>query len=251
MQDTLDAATNGPLPATPDTVTEPTVESPAKGFLQYLRTQFPERPATRRADRKAEWEELDAAIRPYLYCFVKEIGWPGAVSSHGGYFEAPQLSLKICLKTGNVFSMANGKMVANYFEVWLGHSGLSWDKTSLARESLKAWIEEQILLPPEAHTIPLFNEDPAELDRKFYAMMFGYYATEFTYRGNAKKLWQAFEKIHGPVRTKKLVDLSSYPRLLKFLRYRLENPSKLFSVELVSGPRKKELVFELKDRSMR
>ena len=164
----------------------------------------------------------------------------------GGYWINPSLGLKICLRLGNVFFC--GKMVGNYFDLWLIHSKLSWSKVPHARETLRAWIEAQKLKPESAHAIPLFTEDPAELDRIFYVLLFQW-GLEFKYRGTAKKLWETFRDIHGPVRTRNLIDFSSYKFLHKFLRYRLEHPSRWFSLEKVSGPKRKEEIFEVKDAS--
>jgi hypothetical protein len=141
-------------------------------------------------------------------------------------------------------------MVGNYFDLWLIHTGLEWYDLPRARELLWAWIAEARRLPDEVHRIPPFTRDPAELDRIFYVVMFEW-GLENKYRGTAKQLWTLFRKVHGPVRTRRLQDFSSNEYLLKFFRYRMETPSELFRLEKVSGPRKKEEIWEVKDGAYR
>jgi hypothetical protein len=214
---------------------------PVRNFWDYLQRQFSNRPP--RTDRNAEWKALDNAMSPLLYSFVRrELKWAGGLALKGGYWINPKLGVKLCLKKGNVFYC--GKMVGNYFDLWLIHRGLEWYDLPRARELLWAWIEEARRLPPSEHAIPPFTLDPAELDRIFFCVMF-IWGWENKYRGTAKALWETFRKINGPIRTRRLQDFSSNEYLLKFFRYRIETPSERFLVEKISGPRKKEEIWEV------
>jgi hypothetical protein len=206
--------------------------------------------------RLTELRWFDAAIKPYLYRLVRyRLELPGGLSSRRSYWLVPRLGFKVCLKTGQVYSLASGARIAGYFDLWMCGEGFCKEDATApkealfpkAKETLRRWIEEQQQRQPAPDEIPLFTEDLAKLDWIFFYIMFER-GLERAYRGTARKIWLEFERIHGPIRTRRIFDLSSHHQLLSFLRYRSANPSPLFKVEKVSGPRKKEEIWEMQDR---
>jgi hypothetical protein len=228
--------------------------SPATAVSERLRAFLPLklRKSYRREERlqrRAELKQFDADIKPLLYRLVRyELELPGGFSANRGYWKVPKLSFKICLNTGQVYSLLTGARIANYFDLWCAGKGFPTQRFAEAKRALRAWIDKQ--RPPSPDEIPAFTEEVEKLDWMFYGLMFGYWATEWKYRGTGRKLWLELEKINGPIRTKRIPDFSSSHQLLRFLRYRLANPSPLFSVEKVSGPRKKEEIWEIRNRAM-
>jgi hypothetical protein len=215
-----------------------------------------------RSKRELKLRELrwfDAAIKPFLYRLVRyELELPGGLSARRGYWIVPRLGFKICLRTGQVYSLASGARIANYFDLWMcgkvygSPANPTVPKTVFfpaAKESLRRWIEEQRQRQPAPDVIPLFTEDLETLDRIFYWALFER-GLESKYRGTAREIVGELKKYYGPVRTRRTFDLSSSHQLLSFLRYRAENPSPLFKVEKVSGPRKKEVVWEVRNRGL-
>jgi hypothetical protein len=203
--------------------------------------------------RELRW--FDAAIKSFLYRLVRyELELPGGLSSKRGYWIVPRLGFKVCLRTGQVYQLATGARIANYFDLWMcgkvcGSPTVAPKESFFpaAKESLRRWIETQQQEHPAPDVIPLFTEDLAKLDWIFFYIMVER-GLERAYRGTARKIWLEFERIHGPIRTRRIFDLSSHHQLLSFLRYRSANPSPLFKVEKVSGPRKKEEIWEIRDR---
>lgn len=199
-------------------------------------------------ERELKW--FDAAIKPFLYRLVRyELELPGGLSARRSYWIVPRLGFKVCLNTGQVYSLASGARIANYFDLWMCGKGFWKEAFPEAKDSLRRWIEEQQQRQPAPDEIPLFTDDLETLDRIFYLALFER-GPEFRYRGTARKLWLGLEKFYGPVRTRRTFDLSSSHQLLRFLRYRSANPSPLFSVEKVSGPGKKEVIWEVRDRGL-
>jgi hypothetical protein len=205
--------------------------------------------------RELRW--FDAAIKSFLYRLVRyELELPGGLSSKRGYWIVPRLGFKVCLKTGQVYSLATGARIANYFDLWMcgkvcGSPTVAPKESFFpaAKESLRRWIETQQQEHPAPDVIPLFTEDLETLDRIVYWALFER-GLESEYRGTARKLWLELSKLYGPLRTRRTFDLSSSHQLLSFLRYRAGNPSPLYSVELVSGPKKKEVVWKVRNRGL-
>jgi hypothetical protein len=208
--------------------------------------------------RLTELRWFDAAIKPYLYRLVRyRLELPGGLSSRRSYWLVPRLGFKVCLKTGQVYSLASGARIAGYFDLWMCGEGFCKEDATApkealfpkAKETLRRWIEEQQQRQPAPDEIPLFTEDPETLDAIFYWALFKR-GLESRYWGTARKVWVELRKYLGPIRTRRIFDLSSHHQLLSFLRYRSANPSPLFSVEKVSGPRKKEEIWEVRDRGL-
>jgi hypothetical protein len=205
--------------------------------------------------RELRW--FDAAIKSFLYRLVRyELELPGGLSSKRGYWIVPRLGFKVCLRTGQVYQLATGARIANYFDLWMcgkvcGSPTVAPKESFFpaAKESLRRWIETQQQEHPAPDVIPLFTEDLETLDRIVYWALFER-GLESEYRGTARKLWLELSKLYGPLRTRRTFDLSSSHQLLSFLRYRAGNPSPLYSVELVSGPKKKEVVWKVRNRGL-
>jgi hypothetical protein len=236
---------------------DPTTSAPEAKPLPLI---FDLRESNSRSAKELRLTELrwfDAAINPFLYRLVRyELELPGGLSSKRGYWIVPRLGFKVCLRTGQVYQLATGARIANYFDLWMcgkvcGSPTVAPKESFFpaAKESLRRWIETQKQEQPAPDVIPLFTEDLETLDRIVYWALFER-GLESEYRGTARKLWLELSKLYGPLRTRRTFDLSSSHQLLSFLRYRAGNPSPLYSVELVSGPKKKEVVWKVRNRGL-
>ena len=201
-----------------------------------------------RAERRSELKWFDTSVRPYLYRLVRyELEIPGRLATRGHYWVCPRAGFKVDLRCGIVYDLRTGKRAAYYFDLWMMCKGFTRFNFPAAKDALRVWIVKQQTLNPEPDEIPLFTEDPVKLDWIFFWIMFRC-GPEGIYRGTGRKLWLELKKIYGPVATRYLPDLRSSHQLLRFLRYRAEHPSPLFSVAKVSGPAMKEEIWEIRDR---
>jgi hypothetical protein len=201
-----------------------------------------------RAERRSELKWFDTSVRPYLYRLVRyELEIPGRLATRGHYWVCPRAGFKVDLRCGIVYDLRTGKRAAYYFDLWMMCKDFTRFNFPAAKDALRVWIVKQQTLNPEPDEIPLFTEDPVKLDWIFFWIMFRC-GPEGIYRGTGRKLWLELKKIYGPVATRYLPDLRSSHQLLRFLRYRAEHPSPLFSVAKVSGPAMKEEIWEVRDR---
>jgi len=202
-----------------------------------------------KAERREELKWFDTSVRPYLYRLVRyELEIPGRLATRGHYWVCPRAGFKVDLRCGIVYDLRTGKRAAYYFDLWMMCKGFTRFNFPAAKDALRVWIVKQQTLNPEPDETPLFTEeDSARLDWIFFWIMF-ISGPEGIYRGTGRKLWLELKKIYGPVATRYLPDLRSSHQLLRFLRYRAEHPSPLFSVAKVSGPAMKEEIWEIRDR---
>jgi hypothetical protein len=200
-----------------------------------------------RAARRAELKWFDAAVKPFLYRLVRyELEIPGGLSARRDYWICPRAGIKIDLRTGIVYRLADGKRVGHYFELWMLGKGYSRFNFPAAKRSLRAWIVEQQRANPEPEERS-FTENVEVIAWIFFSTMF-LNGPSSIYRGTTRKVWLGLRELLGPVVTRRLFDLSSHHQLLFFFRYFAAHPNPLFSVVRISGPRKKEEIWELRDR---
>src|SRR6476646_10627672 len=114
-----------------------------------------------RSKRELKLRELrwfDAAIKPFLYRLVRyELELPGGLSARRSYWIVPRLGFKVCLRTGQVYSLASGAHIANYFDLWMCGKGFWKEAFPAAKEALRRWIEEQQQKHPIPEEPPLFT----------------------------------------------------------------------------------------------
>jgi hypothetical protein len=130
---------------------DPTTSAPEVKPLPLI---FDLRESNSRSAKELRLTELrwfDAAIKPFLYRLVRyELELPGGLSARRSYWIVPRLGFKVCLKTGQVYSLASGARIANYFDLWMcgkvcGSPTIAPKESFFpkAKETLRRWIEEQ------------------------------------------------------------------------------------------------------------
>ena len=216
--------------------------------LFSLKDLLPDPPTLReRIWRRAELKWFDEAIKPFLYRLVRyELEIPGGLSATRNYWISPRLGFKTDLRTGILYSLETGNRVGYYFDLWMCGKGYTRWNFPAPKKSLQAWILKQQAENPEPES-RLFTEEVAELEWIFFYVMFLRGPLEKG-TGTARLLWEGFRLLFGPVRTRRLFDFSTHHQRLRFLRYAADHPNPLFSVRKISGPKKKEEVWEIRDR---